>query len=373
MFTCFVSPSRYLQGPGALSESGTYGARLGERAFVLGGKTALSETLAAIRKSLSESNVDLAAVEVFTGDCTRNNIHRYAHKAGDAGADLIFGVGGGKAADTAKGVAFTCEKPVVIIPATAATNAAASSYAVLYDDSGAVEGIWMFSANPDLVLVDTAVIARSPARAFAAGMGDALSAFYEARTCRENGRALTRAGYRPTEAAFAAAARTRELIFEYGLEAKKAVENRTVTLALEKVAEAVFLSSALGYESGGLSAAHATAAGLTVLRHCRKEHSPVMHGEEVALGIIVLLVIEGRPDWEIREVLAFCQSAGLPTTLAGLGLGGIGVEELGQAAAHAARQPVAKNLALEEVTAELFFKGLMEADRIASAFAGSGN
>ena len=43
--------------------------------------------------------------------------------------------------------------------------------------------------NPDLVLVDSVVIAKAPARFFSAGIGDALATFYEADACRRAGAA----------------------------------------------------------------------------------------------------------------------------------------------------------------------------------------
>jgi glycerol dehydrogenase len=45
-----------------------------------------------------------------------------------------------------------------------------------------------------------------------------------------------------------------------------------------------------------------------------------MHGEIVAFGVLVQLVLEGRAAAAIREVQEFCHSVGLPICLADLGI-----------------------------------------------------
>ena len=45
-----------------------------------------------------------------------------------------------------------------------------------------------------------------------------------------------------------------------------------------------------------------------------------LHGEKVAFGTLVQLVLEGRDATLIEEVMGFCQTVGLPMTLAELGL-----------------------------------------------------
>ena len=41
----------------------------------------------------------------------------------------------------------------------------------------------MLEKNPDLVVVDTNVVAAAPLRMTVAGMGDALATYFEARSC----------------------------------------------------------------------------------------------------------------------------------------------------------------------------------------------
>jgi glycerol dehydrogenase len=56
-----------------------------------------------------------------------------------------------------------------------------------------------------------------------------------------------------------------DTLIDYGFSARQAAQQHVVTPALEKVVEANTLLSGLGFESGGLAAAHAVHNGLTAL------------------------------------------------------------------------------------------------------------
>jgi len=62
----------------------------------------------------------------------------------------------------------------------------------------------------------------------------------------------------------------------------------TVSQAVENIIEANTLLSGIGFESGGLAAAHVIHNGLTVL----PETHDTYHGEKVAFGVLVQLVLE---------------------------------------------------------------------------------
>ena len=122
----------------------------------------------------------------------------------------------------------------------------------------------MTPRNPDLVLVDSQVIADAPVRFLVSGMGDAQVTRFEAEDCRikDEGNMTTRPG---PMSAFGLARLCFDTLLKYGVLAKAACEHHQVTPALEHVIEANTLLSGLGFESGGLAAAHAIHNGLTVL------------------------------------------------------------------------------------------------------------
>ena len=158
-------------------------------------------------------------------------------------------------------------------------------------------------------------------------MGDAVSTYYEAVACRKSG-AVTRAGGGVSIAAEALAKACLDTVLTYGEQAKKDVESHLCTEAVEHVVEANTYLSGIGFESGGLAAAHALHNGLALL----PELSHVMHGEKVAFCTLVQMALKGRPEEEIETVRRFCRSVGLPVSLKDMGAEGIPEERLYEAA-----------------------------------------
>jgi glycerol dehydrogenase len=132
----------------------------------------------------------------------------------------------------------------------------------------------------------------------------------------------------PTQAALAIARLCYDTLLEHGLAARLAVEQGAVTPAVEKVVEANTLLSGLGFESGGLGAAHSVHNGLTALEGTHD----YWHGEKVAFGLITMLVLEERPAEVVEEVVDFCLRVGLPVSLEDIGVEGVGREELASVA-----------------------------------------
>lgn len=305
----FAAPLRYVQGPDALDTLGDELARLNSsRPLVLCDP--------AVRESLAPRlEVNGAKIIRFGGEVSPGEITRVSDAAKDAGADAIVGVGGGKTLDTAKAVAHPSRIPLVIVPTIASTDAPTSALAVVYDDEGAFLEYRFFGRNPDVVLVDTALIAQAPVRFLVAGIGDGLATFFEAESSAST-RKPTMAGGPPLQAATTLARLCYETLLTNGLAARQAAERGVVTPALERVVEANTLLSGLGFESGGLGAAHSIHNGLTALH----ETHAYWHGEKVAFGLIAMLVLEGRPQELIDEVVDFCLRVGLPVTLGDIGV-----------------------------------------------------
>ncbi len=316
MLSVFSSPSRYTQGPGATKSLGTEMDRIGLQgpALVLAGRSAASKLGDTWRTAFGEAGIDYV-IEPFGGECSHEEIERVKVAAAQAKANVIVGAGGGKVLDTARAVAADLDLPVVNCPTVASSDAPCSALSVLYNNDGVVVDYRVYPRNPDLVLVDTQVIACAPPRLLVAGMGDALATLFEARTAVEAHRKNMRGGA-STSSALALAELCYRTLVDDGPDALDAVRNQSVTPALERVVEANTLLSGLGFESSGLAAAHSVHNGLTV---AHGTHS-YLHGEKVAFGALVQLVLEGKASSLIEEVLTFSQSVGLPITLAEVGL-----------------------------------------------------
>ena len=267
-----------------------------------------------IEDSFAAANIAMEFV-IFNGECSKTEIERLRGVMQASGFDMVIGIGGGKIFDTAKAVAHYEKTPVIICPTIASTDAPCSALSVIYTDEGVFEEYLFLPANPNLVLMDTDIIAASPTRLTVAGMGDALATYFEARACVTKG-AGTCAGGLSTEAAYALAKLCFDTLMAEGVKAKIALDAGACTTAVEKIIEANTLLSGIGFESCGLAGAHAIHNGLTVLPECHHMY----HGEKVAFGTIAQLVLENIPADELEEIIGFCIEVGLPVTLKQLGL-----------------------------------------------------
>ena len=316
MLAVFSSPSRYTQGKDATESLGSEMRNLGLEgpALVVAGNSATRLLNNTWRRTFDEAGITFQ-VHAFGGECSLNEIERAKAAAGEIKTRVIIGAGGGKVLDAARAVAGDLNLPVVNCPTVASSDAPCSALSVIYTDEGEFQEYRFYRKNPELVLVDTQVIARGPARLLAAGMGDALATMFEARTCVE-GHVRNMRGGASTESALALAELCYRTLLNDGADALRAVEQRVVTPALERLVEANTLLSGLGFESSGLAAAHAVHNGLT---SAPSTHA-YFHGEKVAFGTLVQLVLEGKPSSIVQDVLRFSTTVGLPTTLAEIGI-----------------------------------------------------
>ena len=321
MIRASIFPGRYVQGDRAIERLGVEMSRFGKKGFVICGPFVGTNLLPDFLKSVEEAIETLVAS--FGGECSDEEIARLSEVSKKSACDVIVGIGGGKTLDTAKAVANELKLPVVIVPSIASTDAPCSAISVIYTSSGEFKRYLFLPKNPDVVLIDTGIIARSPARFLISGMGDALATWFEAESCRVN-YAKNMAGGLGSMASYALARLCYETLLNHGVAAKLACESRVVTPALDRIVEANTLLSGLGFESAGLAAAHAIHNGLTVLEETHKYY----HGEKVAIGTLASILLTDKTKEVIDEVFSFCEAVGLPTTLADIGLEDVSDEEL---------------------------------------------
>lgn len=329
MRKAFICPTKYVQGEDELLNLGYFVKTFGKKALLIAHKDDVARVQDKLDKTAAQYKVEFVTAN-FSGECSRQEVARLQQLAKDNKCACTIGLGGGKAIDTAKCVAKG--EALIICPTIAATDAPTSHSAVLYTPDGAFDDYAYFKQSPSVILIDTSVIAKAPVRFLVSGMGDALSTYFEARAnvqsfcdvnaglpCgadRKKGTLLARG----TKAAFALATLCYETLLADGYKAKLACESNVVTPALENIIETNILLSGLGFESGGLAAAHAIHDGLTVLEETHK----YFHGEKVAFGTLCQLVLENASDEEINTVIGFCLEVGLPVCLEDIGVHDIG-------------------------------------------------
>lgn len=309
-----TSPKKFVIGRGLLQQMHDYVKDFGDNAFIISDEFILQRVNDEAIAGLKQAGLK-GASEKFNYECTEVEIRRLGALAEAQQANVIVGIGGGKTLDSAKAVAYYHKLPVILFPTIASTDAPCTALAVIYTEQGEFERYLFLPQNPDAVIADTSIIAAAPVRFFAAGVGDALATYFEARACyAADGVNLVLK--KPSRTGLGLAQLCYQLLSENVDAAMDAVKNKVSTPALEQTIEATIYLSGVGAEAGGLAAAHAVNNGMSAVPDLHR----AQHGEKVVFGLLTQLVLENAPRAEIDEVVRIIKVAGLPLTLQDMGL-----------------------------------------------------
>lgn len=332
----FRAPSTYIQGQGILNYIGKLVRRYGKKAIVLSDSDVKRIVGGTIEESLKKFGVDYVYV-IFNRECSWQEINRVTKIALENNADMVIGAGGGKTLDTAKAVAIPNDLAAIMVPTIASTDAPTSAVSVIYTEPypGEFVEVINYYKNPDMVIVDTSVVAKAPARFLAAGMGDASSHYWETRALFQANKPgyvfmdyEDKKGLEPLKSfdlPHYIAKLLWEILQKHGIAAMQAARLKIVTPSLEQVVYANTLLSGLAFENGGTGFAHAIGNSLSVLE---KKMKPLQyHGEMVAFGTLVEILVEGTLE-QVVEFIKWAHSVGLPVTFEEMGVREVTDEDL---------------------------------------------
>ncbi len=318
-----IAPAQVIKGHGAIAQLPVLAARFGKSPLVVGGNQALS-LLQRTLNADQNPNLSRFAWVPGGGECSELAVSQLKAAIAEHQADMIVGVGGGKALDLAKLVAHQCQIPIITVPTSAATCAAWTALSNIYSQQGAFSYDVALLQCPNLLLLDYDLIATAPPRTLVAGVGDALAKWYEASVSSGH------LEYTLTIAAVQQARVLRDILLQKTVSALA----ETGGAVWQEVVDACVLMAGVTGGLGGAQcrtvAAHAVHNGLT---HLLASHG-TLHGEKVAYGILVQLRLEeliqgnqlaiaGR-----QQLLNFYTQIGLPRNLEDLGLGAITLQDL---------------------------------------------
>ena len=307
------APQKYVQGKDSLFKFHEEMKDLGNKFLFVCSRSGYKMCHDKIEKSF-EGTEDIRQYEIFGGVSSVGEIERMRKIVRENRLNVVVGVGGGSAIDTAKATAYYSGKHIVIVPTVAATDAPCTGLSVIYNDDHSFDKYLFYPTNPDAVMVDTTVIANAPVKFLIAGMGDALGTYFEGRaSIRTESASLEGTGI--TRAGQALARLCYDTLREYGKQAIEACKVHAVTPALENIVEANVYLSGVGADNVNCAAAHSFYNGVTSLGIKHADH-----GCCVALGTLVQLVLECAPKEEFKEVQDFCLEVGLPVTLEEIGV-----------------------------------------------------
>lgn len=361
------SPSKYVQGPGVLREFDRYLQGMGRNLFIIISQSGTKRICPTLETCFAEKPDFALHYEIFKGECSQNQIDALVRACQERGCTAVVGIGGGKILDTAKGVAYYAGLPVVIVPTVASTDSPCSSLSVVYRDNGEFERYLFLDQCPNMVLVDTEVIVKAPVSLLVAGMGDAMATWFEARACRASGE-NNQVHAKPARAATGLARMCWENLQKDGPQAKKDAENGVCSEAVETIVEVNTYLSSVGFESGGLAAAHAIQKGFTFIPQLHEQY----HGNKVAFCTLTQLMLEKAPEEERNAVLRFCCEVGLPVCFADMGYSEVDHARLYLAAEKACVDGSTIHHMPFPVTPDLVYAALLEADAAGRAYRAEG-
>ncbi|MEM9137030.1 MAG: iron-containing alcohol dehydrogenase family protein, partial [Cyanobacteria bacterium P01_F01_bin.42] len=260
----------------------------------------------------------------YGADCSERKIDTLVNQVQSHQADFIIGIGGGKALDAAKLVAFKAGLPIVTIPTSGATCAAWTALSNVYSEAGAFQYDVPLAHAPELLVLDYGIVRSAPMRTLVAGIGDALAKWYEASISSGKSQETLIIG------AVQQARVLRDILLQ---RSARAIADPNSDDWRQVVDATVLMAGVVGGLGGAQCrtvAAHAVHNGLTHLTPTRQS----LHGEKVAYGILVQLRLEELLEHsQLAEsaryqLIEFYRAIGLPCSLNDLGMQDISITDL---------------------------------------------
>jgi len=354
------SPSKYIQGPNAINELAKFSAMYGINPLIL-----IDGFLFDTIKPLVEKNFNGQKIllEKFNAECSMNEINRIINVMKENKNDIVISIGGGKTIDTGKAVAFMAHKPNIVCPTSASTNAPYSALSVIYNDDYSFDKYLILDKNPDIVLADSILIAKAPRRLFVAGMGDALSTYFEILASYQSQSLNLYQGFQ-NKAILVMGKLCHDTLMNKGLEAYLSMAHQVPSPSVEDIIETNIYLAGIAGESGGLAAAHAIHNGFTLI----PETHNILHGEKVSFCTIVQLVLEDQSRELLSQVINFCLDVGLPVSLADLNIKKIDYDLIKKVSELACAPKESIHREPFKVTPDMVYNAILSANEIGNYY-----
>lgn len=317
----------YSIGPGVYQKIEEICLPYGKTAVVIGGHKGMEAIKEQLIEAVKDSQITLSGFVWYGGEASEDNVKMLAENELVKNSDMVFAVGGGKALDTCKAYCERYGKPVFTFPTIASTCAATTAVSIMYNSDGTFKAPDFHKAPPQHAFICTTVIAKAPKKYIWAGMGDTYAKHFEAEMS-SRGEALVHyhaLGVTVSKMCL-------DPLLEYGKTAMDDIEKGETTYAVEQIILAVIVTTGIAsilltaehivdYNSG---LAHAVFYSLTAWEHIEKNH---LHGEVVALGVLILLLTDGNKEM-FEKMYNFNKSVNLPTSLEDIEMNSSDIDKL---------------------------------------------
>ena len=287
----------------------------GTKVLVIGGQKALDAAYEKIKRYVEETTgLHIIGKVVYGENCTYETVDKLRALPLYHEADMVFGIGGGKALDTVKCLCIPDDKPVFAFPTIASNCAACTSVSIMYQEDGTFLKPHFFVRPVMHAFIDTEIISRAPSQYMWAGIGDTYAKYYEA-TISSRGEQLEHF----TALGVATSCMCRDPLLQYGPQALADHKKGRCTHAVEQVVLAIIVTTGIAsifltkdytpdYNSG---LAHAVFYAMTAYPVIEEKH---LHGEVVGFGVLLALLADGQKD-EFERIYQLNRALSLPVSL----------------------------------------------------------
>jgi len=270
---------------------------------------------------------DLKEIEVnhefYNRECTLTEISRVATLARTLEVDAVIGVGGGKVLDVVKAATYESGTHSILIPTLASNCAPWTPLSVIYTEDGVMTHYDVYPTSVDVLLLEPRVLVSAPVSMLIAGIGDTLAKWYEADV--QIGKLVNPAV--ALKVAHYTAKLCADEMFEHAEQAIVDAKESKVTDAFVKVVESIIMLGGMvggfGDTFGRIAGAHSIHNGMTIA----PESHTALHGDKVAYGILVQLLLENKVS-EVERLMPFYYKLGLPTSLTDLRIPTTWIDEI---------------------------------------------
>jgi len=308
------TPEQYINEAGSIKKAGEYIAKYGNNAFIIASPKALAAVSDDLLESLKENSISYEVIP-FSGYPTLEKANVYAEIAKNAKKNVVIAVGGGKVQDVSKAIGDLAGIPVIAIPTIAATCASWAAVSIIYNDEGDFEQVHLNRFTPRLIIADPEIILNAPERYIKAGIVDTFAKWYETIpgvTGKDDPLSL--------QISVNGAKIALDLLNEKGLKAVEDSRNGVVSKeGIDTIDAIIYLAGFVGSFIGERAYAgfahpfyHASRR-IPSTRH-------ILHGELVAYGLITQLILEGKPEQEVFDIIKKFDQFDVAFTLEDIGL-----------------------------------------------------
>ncbi len=313
-----IGVSRFLFGSGAVKRLGEEVLRYGGKAIFVGGKTTLPMIRARVGEDMEKKGIH-AVWKTMDEPNSVDFANRIKTEAKETEAEVIVAVGGGKCMDLCKVASDLAGIPIITVPTSVATCAGSSAVSIMYTkDTGSYDCSIPKEKEVDSVIADLEIIGDSPKRLFAAGIMDSIAKLPEIVNGRESMAYPEVSVYK--HMAYINSVFIYEFLTKNGVAIYRDPKADSTLLRDVVLINLIITSMVSGFSSGSdqLAVAHGLYDGIR--KYFPGESKDVLHGEIVAVGILMQLKFNRDSEEEYQKILSMMKEMNMPLKLRDLGV-----------------------------------------------------